>query len=162
MQTDTDLETSPPAPSRWDDFRHRLGEKKGALLQRKIENRESLIAESEKQHEQALAKLRTEREAALSVADRLNSLQLEVERVSDELALAESVRGNYKSQLSELEALFLNAWGDPAVYENFGGPNYREVAVLRVAIEDYPRVRDFLMVKLARAQAALAEFERQL
>ena len=50
----------------------------------------------------------------------------------------------------------------PAVYENFGGPNYLEVVKHRIALGDFPRVMAHLEKKLERAQKALVEFERTL
>ena len=82
--------------------------------------------------------------------------------MSDEIALAESTRSSYESQLANLEALLLDGWGNLEVYENYGGPNYQGAAALRAALADWSRVKGHLEKKLERARKALAEFERTL
>ena len=70
----------------------------------------------------ALAKLQAERAAALSVQEKLASLELEVDRVQDEIALAESTGVLLSRQLASLEALLLDGWGNPCGVREFWWP----------------------------------------
>ena len=162
MQTADDIEISPPPaaqPGRFSDLVHKLGTAAAAKVSRKIETREELLRKSEQQHEQALAKLRAEREAALSVQDRLNSLQVEIEKIQDEIIHAKSTFSAFQAQLASLEKMRLDAWGNPAV-TGIGVPSYIDIVNLRIALTDWPRVEAHLAKKLERAQKALSEFER--
>ena len=155
------LQPAPPDETRWTDFVHKLGPKLAQRIQDRVTSGETLIREHEEQHDRALAELRREREEAVSTQERLAALQLEVDRIADEISHAESTLQNFKAQLASLKELFLEGWGNPAVTE-VGGPNYREWVRLQAAIDDFPRVRTFLAKKLEAAQRALSESERTL
>ncbi len=158
---DDTIRPNPAAPDRWTDFVHRLGESTAGKIKDKITSREDLIRKHEQEHDRALAKLRREREEALSTQERLNALQLEVDRIEDEITHAESTLSQFKVQLASLSELFLEGWGNPAVTE-IGGPHYKDFVSFKAAIDDFPRVKTQLAKRLEMAQRELTEFERTI
>jgi hypothetical protein len=86
-------------------------------------------------------------------------LQIEVDRIADQITLAESCLQSFEAQLVFLKEAFLEGWGNETI---INGPNYREYVSVHAAIDDFPLVRAHLANKLEVAERALAEFERTL
>jgi hypothetical protein len=75
---------------------------------------------------------------------------------ADQLALAEDQVAARDSERKHLCALMADGWGNPLLGT---GPNYRVVAELRAAVEDFPRIRVILQDRVSVAENRVAQFE---
>ena len=99
---------------------------------------------------------------AQEIQRRLSGLQRAVDDASDQLTNAESQFASYKAAANQLREGLLTVWGlshvDGSVYR---APDYSALPGIEAAIADFPRIRASLQDRLANAQTALSEFERQ-
>jgi chromosome segregation ATPase len=99
-----------------------------------------------------------------SQQERLAQLERQFDDASDALLLADSQHAADKNQMAGLEQDLIDLWSKP---RNARNPEsrvngYNGLAILRLAVSDFPRVRQVLAARLADAEAALEAFKQQL
>ena len=126
-----------------------------------------LTSELEKIKEAAAVQrsiLEQEIQAKQREQERLSTLERAYDDAADALAVADAQFASDKAKMAGLESDLVAMWSKP---HNMRNPetrinSYNGLAILRLAVSDFPRVRSILAQQLADAEIALQNFKASI
>jgi len=119
------------------------------------------------QEEQAqIAAIRAQKANQRERQEQIDRLQRQVDEVQDRVDRAEQTKSFFAQRITQLQQLLLTICGKERVVTNVDPTSqaldcYQSIAMMRLAIEDYPRIKRHLDAELSAAKQRLSQFEHR-